>query len=48
MDQQNNAYQTPAVYEDTAPLSVGNYIVMFLITAIPIVGLVMLFVWSFG
>ncbi|MGE4283607.1 MAG: zinc-ribbon domain-containing protein [Clostridia bacterium] len=30
------------------PLSIGNYIVMMLVTAIPIVGFIMLLVWSFG
>lgn len=30
------------------PLSVGNWFVTILITAIPIVGLVMLFVWAFS
>jgi len=40
----------PAQYEDpkTKPLTVGNYLVMFLLQLIPIVGLVMLFVWAFG
>lgn len=35
--------------QGTAPIiTIGNYIVMFIIAAIPIVGLVMLFVWGFG
>ena len=42
----------PPVYgpsaPNTAPLTVGNYIVMALITAIPLVGIIMLFVWAFG
>lgn len=29
-------------------VSVGNWIVTYLIMAIPVVGLVMLFVWAFG
>lgn len=52
---QNNQYQTPPApyqnpmaYEDTSPLSIGNYIIMMLISVIPIVNLVMLFVWGFG
>lgn len=40
------SYGTP--YEDTAPLTVGNYLIMFLITIIPLVGLIMQFVWAFG
>ncbi|WP_411678005.1 hypothetical protein [Caproicibacter sp.] len=42
------AYQNPASYEDASPLSVGNYIIMMLISVIPIVNLMMLFVWGFG
>lgn len=41
-------YANPYMYEDTSPLSVGNYLIMLLISAIPIVGIVMLFVWGFG
>lgn len=48
MEQQNNAYQTPAVYEDSAPLTIGNYLVMYIVSAIPLVGLIMLLVWSFS
>ncbi|WKY46921.1 zinc-ribbon domain-containing protein [Eubacteriaceae bacterium ES3] len=29
-------------------LSMGQYLIMFLLTAVPIVGIVMLFVWGFG
>lgn len=29
-------------------MSVGDWLITFLITAIPIVGVVMLFVWAFG
>ena len=32
----------------TNEVSVGDWIVTILITAIPIVGLIMLFVWAFG
>lgn len=31
-----------------APLSVWDYVIMFILQAIPIVGIVMLFVWAFG
>jgi hypothetical protein len=37
-------YANPYMYEDTSPLSVGNYLIMLLISAIPFVGIVMLFV----
>ncbi len=30
------------------PLSVGDWVITILITAIPIVGLIMLFVWAFS
>ena len=30
------------------PVSVGEWIVTFLITAIPLVGIILLFVWAFG
>lgn len=30
------------------PLSVGQYILMFLLLSIPLVGTILLFVWSFG
>jgi len=38
------------VYQDNREpvLSVGDWMITILITAIPIVGLVMLFVWAFG
>jgi hypothetical protein len=35
-------------YGNTEPVSVGEWIVTYLITAIPLVGIVMLFVWAFG
>lgn len=35
--------------ENRAPeMSVGDWLITFLITAIPLVGIVMLFVWAFG
>lgn len=48
MEQQNNAYQTPAVYEDTAPLTIGNYLIMFIVGAIPVVGVIMMLIWAFN
>lgn len=48
MEEQNTAYQSPAVSEDTAPLSMGNYICMMIVSAISIVGIVMMLVWGFG
>ena len=35
-------------HTDHKPLSVGDWIVTLIITAIPLVGFVMLFVWAFG
>jgi hypothetical protein len=35
--------------ENNAPaMSVGDWLITFLITAIPLVGFIMLFVWAFG
>ncbi len=45
---QPQPYQYPGAWEDTSPLSVGSYVIMFLISAIPIVNIIMLFVWGFG
>ena len=38
------------IYQDSRSqiMTVGDWIITLLITAIPIVGLVMLFVWAFG
>ena len=38
------------IYQDSRSqiMTVGDWIITILITAIPIVGLVMLFVWAFG
>ena len=49
METQGNAvYQSPETKSDTSVLSLGNYLIMMIVTAIPIVGIVMLFVWAFG
>ncbi|MGH8235037.1 MAG: hypothetical protein ACREPU_12725 [Rhodanobacteraceae bacterium] len=34
--------------QETAPVSLGDWILTLIVLAIPIVGLVMLFVWGFG
>lgn len=46
-------YQTPPqqanyAYQNTAPMTVGQYILTMIISAIPLVGFIMLLVWSFG
>lgn len=51
----NNAYNAqympmaPAVIDDREkPMTVGDWIVTFLLTSIPVVGIVLLFCWAFG
>ncbi len=39
MDQQGTTY---------TPMTIGDWIITFIITYIPLVGLIMLFVWAFG
>lgn len=39
-------YQQP--YEDNTPLTIGNYLVMMIVGAIPLVGLIMMLVWAFS
>jgi hypothetical protein len=34
--------------EENKPVSIGNWIITFLIMAIPLVNLIMLLVWAFG
>jgi len=41
----NNA---PYMNDKTAPMTMGQYLIMFLILLIPLVNLVMPFVWAFG
>jgi cell division protein FtsW (lipid II flippase) len=47
-----NQYQTPNQdpfqYQNKPVLTVGDWFVTILITAIPLVGLIMLFVWAFS
>ena len=45
---QPQPYQNPGAWEDTAPLSVGACTLMFVVSAIPVVNIIMLFVWGFG
>ena len=42
--------QQPPYYpqQDTSPMTVGQFVATFLIQCIPIVGIIMLFVWAFG
>lgn len=42
------AYSAPAPYVDAAPLSIGGYLIMMIVSVIPLVNLIMLFVWGFG
>lgn len=49
MPPQNNMY--PGQYNNnsiTTPLSVGQYILTFILLAIPLLNIILLFVWSFG
>lgn len=44
-------YQQPNGYaptKDTSPLSMGQYIGMFILTGIPLVGFILLLVWAFS
>lgn len=45
-------YYTPPQYvqqnSGSEPLSVGQYILMFIVFAIPLVNIIMMFVWGFG
>ncbi|HEX3016586.1 MAG TPA: hypothetical protein VHP31_01885 [Caproicibacter sp.] len=41
-------YQNPGQFEDQSPLSIGNFLIMILISYIPLVNIIMLFVWGFG
>ncbi len=52
MEEQNNPTPTPTPASNAAPnhqpVSLGEWMVTILITAIPLVGFIMLFVWGFG
>lgn len=51
---QQTYYQAPPQQQpyypqqDTSPMTVGQFVATFLIQCIPIVGIIMLFVWAFG
>ena len=44
--QVNNYYPSPAITDET--VSVGEWMLMTLVFMLPVVGLIMLFVWAFG
>lgn len=48
METQGNVALQNTVDEKSAPLSLGNYIVIMIVGAIPVVGLIMLLVWAFS
>lgn len=45
---QTPPYQAPVAYEDNSPLSIGNYLIMMIVSAIPVVGLIMTLIWAFS
>lgn len=45
---QQQPMQQPIMYEDTTPLGIGSYIAMMLLQAVPVVGIILMFVWGFG
>lgn len=44
----NQSYAGPADWNQPAAVSVGDWFVTILISAIPLVGFIMLFVWAFS
>lgn len=38
----------PVQYADDRPLSIGNYIVLMIVGAIPVVGIIMMLIWAFS
>lgn len=44
----NQQGYVPHMQNNSAPLSVGEFFVMILLLGIPIVNIIMLFVWGFG
>lgn len=46
--EQQNDNTTQTEQTDTSPLSLGKYLLMFLITGIPIVNIIVLCIWAFG
>jgi sterol desaturase/sphingolipid hydroxylase (fatty acid hydroxylase superfamily) len=43
-----NQIQNPIQIQNTPAVTMGDWFVTLLVTAIPLVGLIMLFVWAFG
>lgn len=43
-----NQINTNLQEKESLPISVGDWIITFIILAIPIVNIIMLFVWAFG
>lgn len=41
-------YQQTQQFVDNSPMSVGQYIVMYLLMCIPLANIILLFVWGFG
>ncbi len=44
----NAAYGDPTYGNQSPTISVGDWLITLLISAIPLVGFIMLFVWAFG
>lgn len=40
--------QTAVVTEDTAPLTTGEYLILFLLTLVPVVNIILYLIWSFS
>jgi hypothetical protein len=47
-NQNQNPYQNYNAMQNQQPISVGDWFVTILITAIPLVNIIMLFVWGFS
>jgi hypothetical protein len=43
-----NQFQNPSQFQSPPQVTTGDWFVTILISAIPLVGLIMLFVWAFG
>ncbi|MDP4147090.1 MAG: hypothetical protein Q8936_21885 [Bacillota bacterium] len=48
MDNNQQQTQFSPSYSDNSPLTVGNFMIMDLLMIVPIVNIVLLFVWAFG
>lgn len=52
-DYQNNYpnyqyQQQPPYFQNNEPVSVGEWILTYIVLSIPLIGLIMMFVWGFG